>query len=302
MRLRPTDPQAARQRADGAPCRARWPWGRRAWRRACVIAGCVAAFAAAASAQVPAGVPAGGADTAAALTPRTLALTLAGRSVAVDVYRPAGTPRGAVVLSHGFTRSRTTLGGHAAALAGAGVLALTPDLPYTFDFRRNAQGLAELVAMLRAGASAPGAASAAWGGPVDRVVLVGFSAGALSSLLAAGTPGVVGYVGLDAFDRVERAAADGGNTALGLEHARTLKTEALLLRAPPSNCNAQAVSAPWGTALPALLADTVIEGATHCDFESPTDWMCRLACGEADPARQARVRAALLQAVRRWLP
>jgi dienelactone hydrolase len=216
------------------------------------------------------------------------------------------------VLSHGFTRSRTTLGGHAAALADAGVLALTPDLPYTFDFRRNAQGLAELVAMLRAGGHRGGAApattvaglepGAALGGPVDRVVLAGFSAGALSSLLAAGTPGVVGYVGLDAFDRVERAAADGGNTALGLEHARTLKTEALLLRAPPSNCNAQAVSAPWGTALPALLADTVIEDATHCDFESPTDWMCRLACGEADPARQARVRAALLQAVRRWLP
>jgi dienelactone hydrolase len=165
---------------------------------------------------------------------------------------------------------------------------------------------------VRAGSTAAGAAPAttvlgvapgpALGGPVDRVVLVGFSAGALSSLLAAGTPGVVGYVGLDAFDRVERSPTGGGATALGLEHARTLKTEALLLRAPASNCNAQAVSAPWGAALPALLADTVIEGATHCDFESPTDWMCRLACGKTDPARQARVRAALLLAVQRWLP
>ena len=244
--------------------------------------------------------------------PRTLSVTLAGRSVAVDVYRPAGPPRGAVVLSHGFTRSRSTLGGHAAALAATGVLALTPDLPHTFDFRRNAQGLAELVAMLRgaaadgtpspAGARSRGVDAAALGGPVERVVLVGFSAGALSSLLAAGSPGVVGYVGLDAFDRIERGPEGGGTQALGLEHARTLKTEALLLRAPPSRCNAQAVSAPWGAALPALRADTVIDGATHCDFESPTDWMCRIACGDADPARQARVREALLQAVARWLP
>ena len=43
--------------------------------------------------------------------PATLTLELAGQRVAVDVYRPTtadGTPRGAVILSHGFTRSRTT--------------------------------------------------------------------------------------------------------------------------------------------------------------------------------------------------
>lgn len=260
------------------------------------------------SAQVfAAQVPSAGMADEAVPGPRTLTLTLAGRSVAVDVYRPAGPPRGAIVLSHGFTRSRTTLGGHAAALAAAGVLALTPDLPYTFDFRRNAQGLAELVAMLRNASPAGGTPAAGretgapdFGGPVERVVLVGFSAGALSSLLAAGTPGVVGYVGLDAFDRLETRSD--GPQGLGLAHAPTLKTEALLLRAPPSRCNAQGVSAPWGAALPRLLADTVIDGATHCDFESPTDWMCRLACGDADPARQAQVRSALLQAVARWLP
>jgi hypothetical protein len=90
----------------------------------------------------------------------TIEQTLAGRPVTVDVYRPAGTPRGAVILSHGFTRSRTTLGGHAAALAERGALALTPDMPYTFDFRRNAQGLSDLVARLRAGCPL--------GAPVDR--------------------------------------------------------------------------------------------------------------------------------------
>jgi hypothetical protein len=95
-----------------------------------------------------------------ASVPTTVEVTLSERPVRVDVYRPAGTPRGAVILSHGFTRSRTTLGGHAAAIAEAGAIALTPDMPYTFDFRRNAQGLSDLVARLRAGCPL--------GAPVDR--------------------------------------------------------------------------------------------------------------------------------------
>lgn len=230
-----------------------------------------------------------GAAGGAAAAQSTMTLAVADREIRLDVHRPGGTVRGAAILSHGFTRSRTTLGGHAEALAREGVLALTPDLPYTFDFARNAQALAELVSRLRAGGP--------FGAPLERVVLIGFSAGALSSLLAAATPGVVGYVGLDPFDRV---SSDG--SALGLDFARALRTEALLLRAPPSRCNAQAVSRPWGAALPRLREDRLIDGASHCDFESPTDWMCRLACGQTDPGRQAAVREALLEAVRHWLP
>jgi dienelactone hydrolase len=229
------------------------------------------------------------ASPAPAVAQATTELSLAGRQVAVDVYRPEGPVRGAVILSHGFARSRTTLGGHAAAIAATGILAITPDMPYTFDFNGNARGLAELVAMLRAGE---------FGTPVSRVVLVGFSAGGLSSLLAAATPGVVGYVGLDPFDR----AAPDGKGALGLNFAPELKTESILLRAPPARCNAQSVAAPWAQALPALVSDRVIEGASHCDFESPSDWMCRLPCGATDPARQAIVRATLIEAMDRWLP
>lgn len=292
----PASPGSARLR----PSR-QGPWGLLVALLACALAvpGC-------AQAPAPARAGAGASPSAPATLPRTLVLQLAGRPVTLDVYRPAGPPRGAVVLSHGFTRSRTTLAGHAAGLAEAGLLALTPDLPYTFDFRRNAQALAELVALLRGrpgagpGASPPAAPAVALGPPVERVVLVGFSAGGLSSLLAAGTPGVVGYVGLDPFDRVERGATAGA-APLGLGHARTLQTPALLLRAPASRCNAESVAAPWGAALPKLQADTVIEGATHCDFESPTDWMCRWACGGADPGRQAQVRAALLAAVEGWM-
>jgi dienelactone hydrolase len=209
--------------------------------------------------------------------------------VTLDVYPAVGPLRGAAILSHGFTRSRHTLAGHARALADAGVLALTPDLPCTFDFRCNARALAALVGSLRAGGT--------FGAPVERVMLVGFSAGGLSSLLAADTPGVVGFVGLDPFDRRMAGEAE----RLGLAAARRLRTEALLLRAPASRCNAEAVAAPWGTVLPALWRDELIAGASHCDFESPTDWLCRLACGDTDPARQEQVRQGLLDAAARWL-
>lgn len=251
------------------------------------LAGAAATLVAMAAAAAPAEPPP--TATAAPSSVQTQVHELDGHRVTLDIFPAAGTLRGAAILSHGFTRSRRTLAGHAQALADAGVLALTPDLPCTFDFRCNARALAALVGSLRAGGP--------FGAPVERVMLVGFSAGGLSSLLAADTPGVVGYVGLDPFDR----AMPGETERLGLAAASRLRTEALLLRAPPSRCNAEAVAAPWGTALPALWRDELIAGASHCDFESPTDWMCRLACGEPDPVRQQRVRQGLLDAAARWL-
>lgn len=231
-----------------------------------------------------------GGATAAPPPVQTHEAMLDGHRVTLDVYPTDGPPRGAAILSHGFTRSRTTLAGHAQALAEAGVLSITPDLPCTFDFRCNGRALAALVAQLRAGSGfAP---------PVQRVMLVGFSAGGLSSLLAAGAPGVVGYVGLDPFDR----AMSGETERLGLVAARSLRTEALLLRAPASRCNAEAVAAPWAGTLPMLWRDELIAGASHCDFESPSDWRCRLACGDTEPARQQRVRQGLLDAAARWFP
>jgi dienelactone hydrolase len=162
-------------------------------------------------------------------------------------------------------------------------------MPCTFDFRCNASAITEMVSLLRN--------TNTFGSSSQRVMLVGFSAGGLSSLLAADTPGVVGFVGLDPFDRVlanetERA---------GINASRKLTTEALLLRAPASRCNANAVAAPWGTELKSLWRDDLIAGASHCDFEAPTDWKCRLACGDTDPARQLQVRSGILDAAARWL-
>ena len=229
------------------------------------------------------------AGPAASLPVQTLEYAVDGHRVTLDLYPAASTPRGAAIFSHGFTRSRRTLAGHAVALADAGVLAITPDLPCTFDFRCNARAISALVGSLRAGGT--------FGAPINKIMLVGFSAGGLSSLLAADTPGVVGFVGLDPFDR----AMPGETDRLGLAAAGRLRTEALLMRAPPSRCNAESVAAPWGKVISALWRDELIEGASHCDFESPSDWMCRLACGETDLARQQRVRQGLLDAAARWL-
>jgi pimeloyl-ACP methyl ester carboxylesterase len=162
-------------------------------------------------------------------------------------------------------------------------VAVAPDLPYLVDSRDNARALSDLAALLRRGAFCA---------PADRIVMVGFSAGGLAALLASASEGVVGYVGLDPFDR------PGG---VGRSFARTLRVPALLLRGPPSACNAFSIAAPWAQALPLIEADRVIQNASHCDFESPTDAVCRFVCGPADPARGRRIREELLGAVRRWL-
>ena len=228
-------------------------------------------------------------EPTAKITPQTQIVKINGTSIEVDVYKPIGPQKGAAILTHGFTRSRTTMGEHAQALAARGVLAITPDMPCTFDFRCNASAITGLVNLLRN--------TDTFGGSSQRVMLVGFSAGGLSSLLAADTPGVVGYVGLDPFDRVlsnetERA---------GITASRRLTTEALILRAPASSCNAKAVAAPWGSEMKALWRDELMAGASHCDFEAPSDWKCRLACGDTDPVRQLQVRNGILDAAARWL-
>jgi dienelactone hydrolase len=220
---------------------------------------------------------------------QTLSIPLNGKTVAVDVYRPMGAHTGAAILTHGGFRGRQTMAEHAQALAARGVLAVAPDMPCTFDHLCNARAIAELVKTLQFTDSL--------GGSAKRIILVGFSAGGLSSLLAADTPGVVGFVALDPYDHLPSGASE----RLGIVAARRLDTQTLILRAPPSSCNAQSVAAPWSTALKALWRDELIAGATHCDFEAPTDWLCRLACGQADASRQTRVRQGLLEAAARWL-
>lgn len=213
----------------------------------------------------------------------TFPATIGGATVMVDVHASDGPTLGAVVLVHGFLRARTTMSGHAAALAKVGATVFVPDLPSLTDSRENAAALVDLVAQIRSGG---------FGRKLPRVVLAGFSAGGLATLLAAKADGVVGYVGLDAFDRP---------SGIGLAAARSLHVPAILLRGPRTFCNAYGIAAPWAEALPSLLWEQTIEDASHCDFESPTDAWCTFFCGATDPARQRAVADGLLRAAERLL-
>ena len=224
-----------------------------------------------------------GSAPAALASERTESVTLDGRQTLVDLHGPGRPVSIGVIFVHGFMRDRTTFAEHARAVAAEGVMAVAPDMPYHTDSRRNAQALADLIGQLRDGRLGP---------PIERVVLVGFSAGGLSALLAADTPGVVGYVGLDPFDRP---------SGVGLDAARKLDKPARLLRAPSGACNAFAISSPWAGALKRLEVEHTIAKATHCDFEAPTDALCELVCGRADAERQKIVRREILKAVRDWL-
>lgn len=230
------------------------------------------------------------AESLAKVRTETLALNLESKTIAVDVYKPIGPHTGAAILTHGGFRHRKTMAEHAMALAERGVLSLAPNMPCLFDHLCNARAIAELVHLLRN--------TDTFGKSTHRVMLVGFSAGGLSSLLAADTPGVVGFVGLDAYDHLLSNQSE----RLGVVAARRLATETLLLRAPPSSCNAQSVAASWRSELKVLWRDELVEGASHCDFEAPTDWMCRLACGDTNASRQSIIRQGLLDAATRWLP
>jgi dienelactone hydrolase len=251
----------------------------RAWRWAIAALAIVTAACSNGVAEKPAAEP----GPAPAVRVTTVDLVLDGRHTRADVYQPAVAPRGAAVFAHGFTRTRATMADHARMLAGVGVMAVVPDLPYLADSRDNARALVELVAQIRRGQFAE---------PAGRIVLIGFSAGALAALLASSSEGVVGFIGLDPFDR------PGG---VGRAFARTLQIPAVLLRAPPSACNAFSIAAPWATALVRLEKDRVFEAAVHCDFEAPTDGLCRLVCGRPDARRRAAIQGEMLEAVVRWL-
>jgi alpha-beta hydrolase superfamily lysophospholipase len=214
----------------------------------------------------------------------TFSLTLDGSPEAVDIYRPAtGVPRAVVILAHGFTRSRLNLAELGRDLAASGFTAVVPNLPYLVDHTGNGRVLGLLASMIE-NAAAP---------ELDlgsrRVIFAGFSAGGLASLLAAAShPGALGWIGLDPVDRGDR----------GIVAAPGLRTPAYVFRAPSAACNAYANSEAIVKRLPAVAEERVVANASHCDFEAPTDGFCEFICGRADPARQAAIRAWVVEAAK----
>lgn len=172
-------------------------------------------------------------------------------------YRPAGARSGdLVVLGHGFLRGEARMAGLALALAEAGVPTVTLDFCndrlWNGHHIRNGLDMIGLADTLEA----------------RRVVYAGFSAGALAALVAGrNDPRTLGVVALDLVD------ADG----LGARMAAGLNRPLIGLVGAPSACNA----GNNGLGVYALSNQAVVEhfpSADHCDFESDTDWLCRLFC------------------------
>jgi hypothetical protein len=173
------------------------------------------------------------------------------------VYRSGPGDRPAdVVLAHGFLRDSDRMADLARALAGAGLTTVTLDLcnmrPWDGGHRDNAlemRRVAERLAM-------------------PRPIYAGFSAGGLAALLAAADdPDTAGVLALDLVDQA----------GMGRQAAARLSRPVIGLFGDASSCNANlnGLDAVNGAPLGEVVR---IGGATHCDFESPTDGLCRLVC------------------------
>jgi len=201
--------------------------------------------------------------------------SLAGCRYDYRVYTPVNSgATTTVMLGHGFLRDQDTLVGLARALANAGHRAVTLDFcnmrPWNGHHERNARDLVALSGHV---------------GATD-VVYAGFSAGALAALLAgAGDPATRGVITLDLVDQ-------GGLAGTALAG---LAVPLVGLQGPPSSCNANGSGQRvFDTRPEASLA--TLSGASHCEFESPTDRLCEIACGD-DDADDERVREDIIRRV-----
>jgi len=191
------------------------------------------------------------------------------------VHGPATELKGpAVVIAHGFMRSGEFMSGWAEAIESAGMTAVTVDMcASAAPGGRHADNGTDLVALRRALG-------------FESVVYVGVSAGGLAALIAASldreaTRGLLLLDPTNAGGQARRAAS-------------RIDAPVAALIAKPQICNA------WRNIDPALetLRDATIlrvDGASHCDFEWPTDAFCRVACvalgtGERHRRAQARIR------------
>jgi dienelactone hydrolase len=192
--------------------------------------------------------------------------------VPVDVYVPEGVEQApTLVIAHGFSRSRANMAGWGSLLASNGFIAVVPNLPSWADHQRNGQALSELLDRVNRGEVVREPRPNGAGG------LMGFSAGGLSSLLAASSNRSARcWVGLDPVDLA----------GLGTNAAKSLDLPCVVLQAEPAAWNAQGNSSEIVRALPGPMFALRVADAVHVDAEDPTDWLAELACGRSDPLRR----------------
>ena len=184
-------------------------------------------------------------------------LSATGCQVDTLLYRPEH-PRteALVVLAHGFLRNQDRMAGLAQALAAAGIPTATLSLCSSrlLDGRHITNGvdMRRLAGRLHA----------------RQVVYAGFSSGGLAALVAGRLdPNTRGILTLD--------LVDAGGIGTGI--ARKLDKPLLGLVGEPAACNSYNNGLAVFAASPQAQL-TRVSGASHCDFESPSDWLCELVC------------------------
>ena len=208
---------------------------------------------------------------------RTTTLAIDGQPTTVDVHEPGTNDVvGLAIVAHGWTRSREQHRDIGIALAEAGVVAVIPDLPNVVNLWGNGSAIVDLARQLEAGAlGLP---------PVlpSSLVLIGTSAGGLATVLAATKlPGIAGWIGLDPVDRM----------GTGIYAASSLEVPAIVLFGDASACNLAGSARTFARSLPRLVRAKKFEGASHCDFEGPTDSFCQRLCGRAKEATTLAIRS-----------
>ena len=193
------------------------------------------------------------------------------------LYQPADPQtRTSIMLGHGFLRDQDNLVGLSRALANHGI----PVVTLNFCNMRLWNGNHESNALdMRALAQKLGLS--------EDIIYGGFSAGALAAVLAANDD-TRAILALDLVDQND----------LGLNAIRALQTPLIGVSGPASSCNANGNGAALFTsrAQPSLSDLITIEGASHCEFESPSNWLCEIACGDEDNEQDdERERAAIIE-------
>ena len=212
---------------------------------------------------------------------RTATLDVDGSRVTIDIYEPVARPIGVAIVAHGWTRSRARHRDAGRALAEAGVVAIIPDLPNYLDLWGNGSTIVALVGQIETGAlGLP---------PVERssLVLIGTSAGGLATIWAASKlPGIAGWVGLDPVDR----------TGTGMYAASKLAAPAIVLLGDASACNLLSSGRTLASSVQHLVRSVKIDGASHCDFEAPTNGFCSVMCGFGSREKQLEAQNATVLA------
>ncbi|MFK7858984.1 MAG: alpha/beta hydrolase [Granulosicoccus sp.] len=201
------------------------------------------------------------------------------------VYQP-DTPSTStsVVLGHGFLRDQDNMIGLSRAMANRGIPVVTLDFcnmrPWNGHHQRNARDMRDLARALKI---------------ADDIVYGGFSAGALAAVLAS-DENTRAILALDMVDQ-----ADQGQKAI-----QKLPIPLLGLAGPPSSCNANSNGDALFTARDEGSFSQLdrIPGASHCDFESPSNWLCEVACGNKDNfgSEKSRRTTIINQSVESLLP